>query len=417
MGEVERRRVVGAVARHGHHLAALLQQAHQTLLVQRPGPRKHFELPHAGKQLFVARRSELRSRHAMGVAIDGIVPQPDSAGDFAGRGRRVARHYLDADTGLAAALHRRRNLFAHGVGDGCHGRKAQSAPRHSLRAGDGVGLGPGNGERAHGAALEFGQLAGDALLRPIICAERPHDFGRPFDAKQTPPRNAAADEGRHVFALGREGEPVDDFSPGPQRIVGEAALAQPGQQCPFGRIAEDAPLGIEKRCGVGRHDLGETGVGEGIAAHELLDVHAVLREGAGLVGADDRHGAHRLAGVHPTHQVVSPEHAPHRHGERQGDTHGQPFGYGHDDDGHRNHEEVQHLLRDREPILPEQVGEKQRLAEEDAENDDGQTDADAAYQLRKARQLAVERRGLLARGGGLLGHAPGLGAVAHGGDD
>ena len=347
--------------------------------------------------------------HAVGVAVGGIVPQTRLPGDLAGGRRSVARDDLDGDTRLPATLHGGRNISAHRIGDRRHGRKMQSAAGHGFPACRRIGLGPRDAQRTHGTALESGQLRGHARFPAVVGAHGPHDLGRPLDTQHPPAGNTAADDGSHVFAFGREGEPVDNRGTRPQRFIRKTAFIQPCEQRPFGRIAENAPLGIEECGGIDRDDFGEIALGQRIIAHQLLHVHAVLRQRAGLVGADDRHGAHRLACVHPPHQVVGPEHAPHRHGERQGDAHGQPLGHGHDDDGHRNHEEVQDMLRNDEPVVMQQIAEKQRFAQQNAENDNGQSDADPADQARKTLQLTVERRRLLVRRRGLLGHAPGLG--------
>ena len=351
MGEVERRGIVGAVARDGDDLAALLQEPHEPLLVQGPGPRKNLQILHTGQQLPVAGRGELCPGHAVAVAVGRIVPKADLAGDFASGGRSVAGDDLNGDSGTQAPLYSSRNVIPHRVGDGRDTRKGQSAPSDSLLTGIGIGFGPSNGERPHGAALEIGQLLSNLGTQAVIAAQGPHDFGCPFDAQQFAPGDPAADDGSHILALGGESEPVDNLRSGPQRLVIEPSTTQPREQRPLGGIAENPPLGIEERGGIGRDDLGEFGVGQGIVTHQPANMHAVLREGPGLVGTDDRHGAHGLARVHLTDQIIGFQHAAHGHGQRKRNAHGQPLGHGHDDDGDRNHEEVEHLLRNGEPVL------------------------------------------------------------------
>ena len=55
---VESGRIVGAVARHGHHLAVLLQQVHETLLVGGTGTAHHLHLLHIAISLVVAESLE-----------------------------------------------------------------------------------------------------------------------------------------------------------------------------------------------------------------------------------------------------------------------------------------------------------------------------------------------------------------------
>ena len=265
--------------------------------------------------------------------------------------------------------------------------------------------------------LEPEQLRGDPLVAAVRGAHGPHDLRSALHAEDAAARNAALDDRRHVLALGREGQPVHDLRPGPQRFVIFAPAAQPFEQRTLGRIADDMPSGIEERRGVERHDLGEIPFRQVVVTHQLLHVHPVLREGSGLVGADHRHRPHRLAGVHLAHEVVGPEHPPHGHGQRQRDRHGQSLGNGHHDDGHRNHEDMEHLLRNGQPVLFEQVAQKERLAQHDAEDQNRKRDAHPADELREPRQLPVERRLLVVLHGGLLRDAPRLRGVAHGRDD
>ena len=351
------------------------------------------------------------------VAVLGVVPQPDLAGDLTRRGRGVARDDLDADTGPEAASDRRGNILADGVGDGRDSRKMQTAGLDSFQTVVRRGLGPCHGQRAHGAALEAEQLLGDLCVLAVRGAHRAHDLRRALHTEDAAARDAAFDDRRHVFAFGREGEPVDDLRSGPQGLVIGAAAAQPLEQGPFRGVADDVSLGIEERRGVQRHDLGEIPLGKRVVAHQLLHMHAVLGERAGLVGADDRHGAHRLAGVHLAHEVVGLEHPPHGHRQRQRDRHRKPLGNRHDDDGHRNHEDLQDVLGDRQPVAVEQPAHEDRLTQHHAEDQHRQEDAQTADQAREARQLAVERRLFVVLHGSLLRHPPGLRRVAHGRDD
>ena len=276
------------------------------------------------------------------------------------------------------------------------------------------GFGPRHGERTHRAALKPGQLLGDLRILAVGGAHGAHDFGRTLDADDPAARNAAFDDRRHIFAFGREGQPVDDLRLRAQGFVILALRAHPLQQGALGRVAYNGARSVEESRGVGRHDLGEIMRRKRIVTHQFLHVHPVLGQRAGLVGADDRHGAHRFAGVHAPHEVVGLEHAPHGHRQRQRNAHRKSFGNGHHDDGHRDHENVQHLLRYFEPVALEQPTDEDRLAEHDAENSDRKRNAGPADEFREARQLAVERRLLVALDGRLLGDAARFGRIAHG---
>uniref|UniRef100_A0A8R7K2R3 Uncharacterized protein n=1 Tax=Triticum urartu TaxID=4572 RepID=A0A8R7K2R3_TRIUA len=100
---LERRRVVGAVAGHGHHVPLLLQPLHQRQLVQRQGPRHDADPVHDLQLLLRRHGAEL-------VPLDddaaGVVAGYDAAllGDHAGREDVVAGDHLDGDARLRASL-------------------------------------------------------------------------------------------------------------------------------------------------------------------------------------------------------------------------------------------------------------------------------------------------------------------------
>ena len=275
-------------------------------------------------------------------------------------------------------------------------------------------LSPCHGQRTHRPPLEPEQLFRHLLVFPVRRTHRTHDFGRTLHANDPAARNTALDNRRHILALGGEGQPVDDLRARTQRFVVLALRVQPFEQRPFGRIADHGTRNIEEGRRIGGYDLGEIVHRQRVVAHQLLHVHPVLSQRTGLVGTNHRHRPHRFAGMHAPHEVIGLEHPPHGHGQRQRNAHGQPFGNGHHDDRHRNHEDVQHVLRDGEPVAFEQPVDEDRLAEHDAENSDGKHDACTADQFRKACQLAVERRLLFALDGRLFGNAPGFGRIAHG---
>ena len=75
---------------------------------------------------------------------------------------------------------------------------------------------------------------------------------------------------------------------------------------------------------------------------------------------------------------------------------------------------MEHLLRDGQPVLFKQVAHEDGLSEHHAEDQCREGDADAADELREARELPVERRRLVGLHRRLLGNASRLRMVAHG---
>ena len=351
------------------------------------------------------------------LAVRGVVPQTDLTGDLAGRRRRVARYDLHGDTRVEAGFHRCGHIPADRIRDGGHRREMQTAGPHRRLAVAGLGLGPCDGQRAHRTVLEGEQPLADLRAAPVVRAHRPHDLRSPLHAKDAAARDPAANDRSHVFAFGREGQAVLDFGSLAQRGIIFAAPAEPFEQRTFGRIADDTPLGIEKSRGVRGHDLGEIVQRQRVVTHHFVHVHLVLRQRTGLVGADDRYGSHRLAGMHPPHEVVRLEHPAHRHSQRKRDAHRQPFGHGHHDQRHGHHKYMEHLLHDPEPILFEQPADEDRLEQHRAEDHHREHDADTADHARQTGELPVERRLLVALDGRLFRYAARLGRIAHGRND
>ena len=87
--------------------------------------------------------------------------------------------------------------------------------------------------------------------------------------------------------------------------------------------------GSERRC----HGGGRTG--EPTVRVDRSNLHPVLRQRAGFVGADDRGAAKRFDARQVTHERVSSGHAPGRHGHRQRHGGEQPLRHVRDDDADR----------------------------------------------------------------------------------
>ncbi len=89
VGLLQRRRIVGAIAGHRHHLVQLLQQLDDAVLVQRPGTGKDGHIRQADFQFVVGQLAELVAGHDGRVGrVDGGVSaiyQADVKGDGAGR--------------------------------------------------------------------------------------------------------------------------------------------------------------------------------------------------------------------------------------------------------------------------------------------------------------------------------------------
>ena len=150
----------------------------------------------------------------------------------------------------------------------------------------------------------------------------------------------------------------------------------------------------------------------------VVHLHETLCQCPGLVGADDRDGAHRLAGVHLTHQVVGLEHAAHVQCQAEGDAHGQSFGHGHDNQCDGHHEVFQYDVGNVKPLVPVrhlvclQVGvEVFRGEDDEGECRDGE--ACLSDEVGQFRKLDVQRSLFLALFGGLPRHFAYFGGVAH----
>ena len=148
MGMVQGRCIIGAVARHSHYLASLLQHLHQSLLIGGTGAAHHLQCSRTLHGLFVGQRRKLSAgdgvqrRHIRARRCDGILLHVAGdtylAGYLHGRGRCVARHYFHIDACLQTVLHGLRHFLAHRVADGHHRLETAVA---------------GKGQRAHGLPL------------------------------------------------------------------------------------------------------------------------------------------------------------------------------------------------------------------------------------------------------------------------
>ncbi|MPM88597.1 hypothetical protein SDC9_135701 [bioreactor metagenome] len=112
-------RIVGAVAGHRDHLAALLQGLDQLELVRRTRPGDHIER----RNRFQRRR--LVQRRKFDAGCHHRIGQANLPRDLGGSAGRVPGHDLDLDSGPAAGFNRARHLGAHRVGDRDESEPAQ----------------------------------------------------------------------------------------------------------------------------------------------------------------------------------------------------------------------------------------------------------------------------------------------------
>ena len=132
---------------------------------------------------------------------------------------------------------------------------------------------------------------------------------------------------------------------------------QPQQQGTLGGITQGSHTGriaVVKECRAIAgdalpHDGARLIIGEAVASRQaiemgLIDLHLVLGEGSRLVSADDSRCAHRLTGVHATHQVIVLQHLAHTQCEGQSDAHGQSLGHRNDNQRHGQHHRLDEVL-------------------------------------------------------------------------
>ena len=183
MGGFEGGRIIGAVARDGHHLTFLLQSFYQSLLVHGTGAGDDFKVEDALFEFCVGEGGELGPRNLAPRIVAGL-PQADLSPDFAGGARRVAGYNLDVDARVDAGFHGIGHVGANGVGNG-----GETEEREVARRAAAVSKGfarivqnlIGEAESAHGFLLIAEEHGGELLLRDArsgAAAETEHDFGR-----------------------------------------------------------------------------------------------------------------------------------------------------------------------------------------------------------------------------------------------
>ena len=183
MGGFEGGRIVGAVARDGHHLTLLLQSLHESLLVHRTGAGDDFKVENALFEFGIGECGKLGPRNLAPRIVAGL-PQTDLPPYFAGCSRRVSRDDLNADARVDAGFHGIGHVGAHGVGNGGEAEEREVARRAAAVAERFARIVQnlvGEAERAHGFLLIAEEHGGELFLRDArrsAAAETEHDFGR-----------------------------------------------------------------------------------------------------------------------------------------------------------------------------------------------------------------------------------------------
>ena len=271
------------------------------------------------------------------------------------------------------------------------------------------------------------------ILRQLRRATSEEDLGGAL-AKESIARSLERHDDAHALASRREGEHLCDGSAvgSDALIVGVGQTIDPCEQRALGRVAgEDHLVGLvlEVAGGVARNGVRQEELErrvetareavEALAGDPALrDGHSVLRQGAGLVGADLRHAAHGLARGQVAHEVLVAHHALGRVGERDRDGERQTLGHGDDHDRDRDDEEL-HNVEDANPV-PRAAGAEvlvdvdAPVGEQNEEDQQRDSDAEEANVARQAGEFALQRR-VLALDVHLAQHLAPLGAHADGG--
>mmetsp|Transcript_39307 Transcript_39307/g.99061 ORF Transcript_39307/g.99061 Transcript_39307/m.99061 type:complete len:350 (-) Transcript_39307:780-1829(-) len=210
-----------------------------------------------------------------------------------------------------------------------------------------------------------------AAVRQDVRAARNDALGRAFDHQHQPAAVLLLVDGQLVFVGGVEGD-LEQLLVGGAHIVDASDLLHKLDDGRLGRVANGGGLqdGLHRVAGVGRlarehgavaqHAAAVEGAESGrvLAVRPLADRrvggvdlavepqvrhrHAVLRERAGLVGADGGGGPQRLHRLQVLHQHVLRVHA--LGGQSEGDRHGGKQTLGHVGDNDTNHKH--HVLHD-----------------------------------------------------------------------
>ena len=319
------RRVVDAVAGHGHDFAVRLERVDDAQLLLRHDPREHGRGSHALCQIRVAQLLELFARHE----VFGV--EPRLTGDGSGRRRIVAgdHDHLDAS----------RPAFAHGIGHARPQRIGKADQTQELEREIVLRVRPrlpgerGAGDAQHAQALR-GHLVHRLRQRRAIGAVEAAKIGDRFrralgrDDELLPAIGCLPDV-RHGEEIGPKPVGVDEVPFGAMQMLGLGQLLAAKimkrllhRVEGISRTGEHAEL--DQVMELLRHfPPGGVARPKRFAALEpqLGDRHPVLGQRAGLVRAQHRRRAERFDGGGAPGQHARPRDAPgaHRHEDGEDD--------------------------------------------------------------------------------------------------
>ena len=308
VGMVEGWCIVGAVAGHRHHLALLLQQVHQALLVGGTGAAHHTQCASPLGGLLIREGGKVWSGDGPVLAICRLVVTPDSnlSGNLHSRGLGVSRHNLHLYTRLGTVGHSLRHLLTQRVAntEECL-QMIVSAYGYRFLCGI-IYPSVGEGDGAHGLSLVPGKYGVEFLLALLTlslllsdgAAERHDDFGSSLD--KFIDAIVQCDTRHHILTLGGKGYLLQRVCLLSDGAVVDTFRAQPEQQGSLGGIT-DYLVAIEFSGGIEGDGLSQLLLGAGRrlrdGARQGPHLHLVLGERTRLVGTDHGHGSHRLTGM------------------------------------------------------------------------------------------------------------------------
>ncbi|MNQ46474.1 hypothetical protein D3C85_602890 [compost metagenome] len=141
-------------------------------------------------------------------------------------------------------------------------------------------------------------------------------------------------------------------------------------------VKQDAPFGFVAYA-VQRHDV--------MRRQDRGHDHFIAGQGAGLVSADDGHGAYRFNGGQAPHDGVAPGHRLYANGKRNGQHRRQAFRYGRNGQADHRHEQLGEFVAMDEVALHQQ----QRR---NAKYHGGEPPAEAIHLFDQGRGQGLNRR-------------------------
>ena len=376
VGLLQGRGVVDAVAGHGDQCTPVLPGPDDADLMLRRHTGVDRDIGDKGSELLVGHGLHDSALHGLGVGgQDADLPGNGGGGDDV-----VAGDHDGADAGGDTVGYRLLGLLSGGVH---HSDETQEVEVLLVLQGDLGGLQGAAAKGQHAEALVGEEAVGLLDLLPLLGAEagavqhHVHGaLGHHHDAAGEPV------DGGHELAVGVEGQLAQAGPVGTDVVLFEAEVLTQTDQSGLGGVADLVDLagllvggdggvaaqegspqeglldGVLEVCLGGRNDL---------AVHiQLADGHAVLGEGAGLVGADDGHAAQTFHRLELADDGVLLGHLPGAEGEDDGDDGAEGLG----DGGHRQGDGEEEGAHD--VLAPDQNAHGE---------DDGAEDQDADGQL------------------------------------